>query len=114
MITKEMSDNKILKEIGSRVMRYRLYKNISQQDLAKQSGVSYKTINRLAMGQSVQLLSLMKILRALNLLHNLETLLPEIQESPMEKLEMRGKIRKRAYSKKKDDTNKNRIWGDDK
>lgn len=114
MIIKEMSDNRILKELGSQVMQYRLNKNISHEELAKQSGVSYKTITRLESGESVQLLSLMKILRALNLIQNMAMLLPEIQESPIQKVEMRGKTRKKAHSKKKDNTIKNWIWGEDK
>lgn len=114
MITKEMPDNIILTELGSRIKRNRLNKNISQQELARQSGVSYKTITRLESGQSVQLLSLLKILRALSLLQNLDALLPEIHESPIQKLEMKGKTRKKAYPKKKDDAKNKWVWGEDK
>lgn len=96
MVTFEMSDETLLKELGSRIARARLNKNVTQDTLAKEAGVSLPTVQRIEAGHSTQLTNLLRILRALRMTQNLDALLPAPPVSPLQKLKMHGKERRRA------------------
>lgn len=74
----------------------RLRRNESQAQLAKEAGISKRTLERMEAGQSVQLTSLIRVLRALDVLNRLEAALPEPQPSPRELVALRGRERRRA------------------
>ena len=96
-ISEFMTDGVILDELGRRLARVRLDRNMTQADLAEQAGVSKRTVERLEAGEvAVQLSGLLRILRALHLLDRFDALVPEPLPSPMELLKMRGKQRRRA------------------
>jgi len=92
------TDQAILKEIGERVAMVRLNQNLTQANLAEQSGVSKRTVERLEAGESVQITSLIRLLRSLGLQQRLEVLFPEPVASPMAQLKLQGKKRRRASS----------------
>lgn len=94
------SDNAVLQEIGERVSRHRLNKNLTQAQLADMAGVSLSTVNRMEAGHSSQIANLVRVLRALDLLSNIDALIPEPGVSPIQRLEMAGKQRQRARPKK--------------
>ncbi len=94
----DMSDDAMLKELGSRIAQYRLNRNLTQDALAREAGVSKRTIHRVEHGHSIQASNLIRILRALHLLGNLEALIPEPAISPIQQIKMQGKSRKRASS----------------
>ena len=98
MINNEMSDNAIINEFGSRISRYRLNRNMTQNTLAIEAGVSTPTIQRAESGASIQLVKLIRILRVLNLVGNIEALVPELSISPLQQLKVKGKTRQRASS----------------
>lgn len=109
-----VSDSAALKELGNRIARYRLNRNMTQDALAKGAGVSKRTVHRVEHGHSTQTSNLLRILRALELLKNLEALVPQPAVSPMQQLMMRGKTRKRASTSS--DESERRApwsWGDD-
>ena len=113
-ISGNMSDRAVLKELGSRIARYRLNKNLTQAILAVQAGVSTSTIQRIEQGNSTQASNLIRILRALNLLGNLEVLIPEPANSPIQQVKMRGKQRQRASAPTdKQDQPSEWSWGDE-
>jgi len=91
-----LADSAILAELGERVTQHRLQQNITQARLAEEAGVSKRTVERLEAGASTQLTNLIRILRALELIENLDTLVPEPAESPIQQLELQGKTRRRA------------------
>ena len=95
------SDNTVQKEIGSRLARYRLNRNLTQSEMAEEAGVSRATIARLENGSSTQLSNFIRVLRALDLLERIDVLIPEPQASPMEQLKMAGKQRQRASTERK-------------
>jgi len=97
--TDDNSDDAVLKEIGIRIARHRLNQNKTQAALAQEAGVSNRTMTRVEHGHSVQSSSLVRILRALKLVENLDRLIPETAISPLQQLKMQGKQRKRASSK---------------
>ncbi len=73
-------------------------------------------VERLEAGESAQLSSLIRLCRALELLGNLDAIIPEIAPSPIAQLKLRGKDRKRASSKVASKTpgrSKKWQWGTD-
>lgn len=61
-----------------------------------EAGVGTATVERLEAGHSVQLLSLLRIFHALDLLDLFYKLLPESGPTPMDLLRLKGKARQRA------------------
>ena len=93
-----LGDESILQTVGERISQQRLQRNLSQAELASDSGVSKRTIERIEAGQSIQLSNFIRILRALDLLDGLDVLVPERMPSPIEQLKLRGRQRQRASS----------------
>jgi len=92
------SNNEILREIGYRLKQKRLNENITQKELSERTGLNRSTISEIEGGRSFEFISLIKILRALNVLEQLDTFLPEPGISPIQIAKIKGKRRKRAYS----------------
>jgi transcriptional regulator with XRE-family HTH domain len=90
------SDSAILEEVGRRLARTRLERNLSQEQLALESGVSKATVERLEAGAPIKSTSLIRVLRSLGRLDVLDRLLPEPLPSPIERLKLEGKRRRRA------------------
>lgn len=95
-ISNDLTDAASLAEIGARLSHRRLELQWTQAELAAQAGVAKRTLERLETGASVQTSSLVRILRALDLLASLGRAIPEAKPTPMELLEQRGKPRQRA------------------
>ena len=113
-IVNDLSDQAVLEEIGRRLTQHRLNQNQTQAFLAQQAGISLRTIIRAEHGESVQASSLIRILRALRMVGNLEALIPEPGVSPVQQLKMHGKRRQRASSKHdKSSTKSEWSWGDE-
>jgi transcriptional regulator with XRE-family HTH domain len=97
----EMSDPAILEELSKRFRELRLKKNIQQKELSGYSGVAIGTIRRFENGETVSTESLIKIMRGLGTLENLELLIPQEPISPMLMKKLQRKKRMRAGSTKK-------------
>lgn len=93
---RDISDSAALKELGSRIARYRLNRNLTQAAFAKEAGISQRTLIRIEHGESTQTTNFIRILRVLHILENFETLIPESTASPIQQLQLQGKSRKRA------------------
>jgi putative transcriptional regulator len=110
----ELSDEAVLVALGDRIARYRLNRNMTQKALAAEAGVSPRTLHRIEHGQSAQVTNLIRLLRAFNLLENLDALIPGPTISPIQQAKMLGKTRKRASSPAAPSgTNKPWTWGDE-
>ncbi len=110
----ENSDNAVLKELGDRITRYRLNLNLTQRALALEAGISKRTLHRVEHGDSTNVTNMIRILRALGLLGNIESLIPEPAISPIQQVKMQGKNRKRASSSsEKPEPKKPWSWGDE-
>lgn len=113
-ISNRTSDRAVLKELGSRLARYRLNNNQTREALAQEAGVSSRTLARIEHGESGQTANLVRILRALHILDNIEALVPEPVPSPIQQLRLQGKTRKRASSRQQEPEQKGPwTWGDD-
>ena len=95
-LIENISDDAVLKELGSRIARYRLNRNLTQGALAKEAGVSLPTVQRIEYGHSTQASNLIRVLRVLGLLENFEALIPEPGISPIQQLRLHGRQRMRA------------------
>ena len=91
----------------------RLTRNFTQAQLAKESGVAIGTIGRFEQGQSVSLNTFIRILIALSLQQNLETLLPDPTIRPIERVNTGGSERKRARPVQSGSENSTWAWGDE-
>ena len=90
-----MSNMAIAGEIGNRLEHLRLERNMTQQALADEIGITAKSYRQLVAGGG-KLENMIAALRALNALEQLENFLPATPPSPLEQLKLRGKQRQRA------------------
>lgn len=112
-ISKLLTDDALLAEIGQRIARYRLDRQVTQADLVKQAGVSKRTVERVETGASAHFTTIIRILRVLDLMQGLENLIPEPAPRPMELLKQKGKVRQRASSSRRSDKAPEKwSWGD--
>lgn len=88
------TDESALALLGKRMAAFRIRNNWTQAKLAQISGVSKGTIERIERGDSVQVLNLVKVLRACNMLESFLGIFPDEAPSPMQLLYM-GKIKSR-------------------
>lgn len=95
-ISAHNADSAVLEELGERLRRTRLERNLSQADLAKEAGIGRVTLQRIEDGHSASSISLIRLLRALDLLEALDRLVPEPTPSPIDELRRRGRRRERA------------------
>ena len=93
---KALSDQEVLEEVGRRLQRTRLQKNVTQAQLAERAGVSVRTVSAAEAGEDIRLSTLIKLMRAFGRLENLDSLLPEPRVSPLELVERKGRERQRA------------------
>lgn len=112
IVNKLVTDQAILGELGDRLAKRRLDRNWTQAEFAKQAGVSKRTIERLEAGESLQLSSLIRVCRALDLVDRFDLLIPPPVPSPIAQLKLRGKERRRASSTPSSLLKKKWTWGD--
>lgn len=97
----------------ARLEAIRLSRNLTQAALAREAGVSRRTIVRLAAGQGTTLDTFIRVLTALGLQQHLETLLPDPAVRPMERAAGPGHERRRARPQRTDAPASEWTWADD-
>ncbi len=100
-----LSDPDIVKQLGEKLKLIRLKKNITQDELAKLSGLNRATISQLENGRAATLLTLVQVLRALNKLDVLNTFSEETEISPLQMAKLKTQSRQRASNKKAEKKN---------
>lgn len=93
-----LSDKSILAELGERLSWERVYRGITQAQLALAAGIGKRTLERLEAGEPVQTPTLVRVLRALKLTENLNAMAGEVRATPLDELSNKGRVRERAYS----------------
>ncbi len=91
-----ITDFDVLREIGGRLRGYRLQRNLTSEEVATRAGIQVRTLLSAERGANPRLATVIKVLRALDRLDNLEAFLPPPGLSPMALLRSKGKPRKRA------------------
>lgn len=113
-LTNMLTDSAVLQELGSRLARQRIDRNCTQAELARKAGIGKRTLERIESGDSVQLVSLIRVLRELGLLQNLEAIAPEPGHRPLDYLKRHGRARRRASTRGvKEDRSAQWHWGDE-
>jgi len=108
-----MPINEVEKELGKRLKRRRLDRNLSQEALAERSGLSRRTIAAIEHGEGTTLTTLLTVLRALDALDPLDNFLPEPGISPIAMLKLQETPRKHAYKTRTPPPEGGWKWGDE-
>jgi len=88
-------NGEILSELGRRLKKLRKQRGLNQDQLAEAAGLGVATLRRIEDGQDSQLGSWIKLMKALDMLHAIDALLPENLNSPMAEAARLGKAIKR-------------------
>ena len=114
-MTKHATDEAGLSELGGRLARLRLDRNLTQAQMAAQAGVSKRTVERLESGSvATQLSGFIRVCRVLDVVERFDALVPEPIPSPVEQLKLRGRKRQRASAKRKvKASSKKWQWGNE-
>lgn len=94
-----MSDAAIVETIGAFVKHHRLLQNRTQQQVAIDAGINRSTLVQLENGERVTLLTLIQVLRVLNLFYLMDGFIIKEQLSPLQLAKQEQSKRKRASSK---------------
>ncbi len=100
----------IVTSLCEQLEEIRLSRNISQQDLSEDAGVSRSTLTRMADGKAISLDSFVRIMQALKLHDHLAALLPDPGIRPVDRIKQ-GRERKRAS--RKPPSSSEWRWSDD-
>ena len=98
--SKNDSSEYIASVFGERLKRLRLNKDMTQVEVAEKAWIKRRTVLNAEKGD-VRLSDLIAILRALDMLGNLDVLIPEVPYSPIQLLKLQGRVRKKASGKNK-------------
>lgn len=113
-ITHDSTDSETMQEIGKRLQRYRIDSGLSQSELSNITGISAKTIANLEYGKQTNTLTIIRILRALGLLDNLDLLVPPQDNRPTDFLRYNKKAPQRAKRNRNVEPERTWKWGDEK
>lgn len=103
-----LSDRSILEELTRRVRQRRLNLNLTQEQVANQSGLHKQTIKNFESGKNASLLTFIQILRVFGDLESLNQFLPAPGISPIQLLKLKGKERERASGANLDTENQSK------
>src|SRR5262245_58821759 len=115
-ISKQLTDQAILRELGSRLAAARLARNLTQAALATEAGVSKRTVERLESGEvAARLSGFVRVCRGLGLVDRLDTVVPPMVPGPVEQLARAGRRRQRASGRRRPAprTRRKWTWGDE-
>lgn len=101
-------DDTILTEFARRLRQVRKQSGYSQAELAKNAGIGVATLRRIEDGQDAQIVSWLKILRALSMVNAIDHLLPETFVSPRAEA-----LAKKKKGKGKKPPTPGMKWGDE-
>ena len=87
-------------DLGQRLQALRLGREMSQAELADSAGISLRTVSALENGEGSTLLTLIRVLKALDALSSLDALAPRPTVRPMAMLNTDG-ARQRAPRKRR-------------
>jgi transcriptional regulator with XRE-family HTH domain len=112
-----MTDDAVLAELGRRLARHRLERNWTQAQMAAEAGLGQATVQRAERGESIQMTSMVKLLRTLGLLGALDAAVPESIVLPIAQLEREQRhTRRRASGRRRaaaEPGERPWTWGDE-
>ena len=90
------SDKAIQKALGERLTVIRLNMNLTRENLAADAGLSVDTVRNAEQGRNISVETLIRLLRGLGRLDELDLLLESRGPSPVLLAKRQGRIRQRA------------------
>lgn len=78
-----LSPEELAREVGENIRKLRLQKNLTQNSLASQAGVSMTALRHLEAGRGAHLATLIRVARALDKQAWLRSLAPRITVNPL-------------------------------
>lgn len=96
-----MSDKAVNSLLGGFIRQSRIRQNKTQEQLAKEAGISRSTLSLFEKGENSSLILFIRLLRALNLLHLLREFELREQLSPLQLAKLEHSQRKRVKAKTK-------------
>lgn len=106
------SSHSLRNEVGNRLAKIRLARNITQKTLAEEAGIGLRTLRRLETAQSSSLDSFLRIVIALGLTDDLLGAFPSHEIRPIERMDSHRQKRKRARPSKSDAHDTPWSWGE--
>ena len=107
------TSRQIESEIGSRLARLRLSRNVTQSMLAKDAGIGLRTLGRLETGQPSTLDTFLRVALALDLGDAILGAIPTGRIRPIERVSQTGSERRRARPQPQHDRDPTWTWGED-
>lgn len=107
------TSHQIETEIGARLARLRLSRNVTQSKLAQDAGVGTRTLRRLEAGEPSTLDTFLRVALALDLGDAILGAIPTGRIRPIERASRMGSERQRARPRPKVDEDPTWTWGDD-
>lgn len=86
-------------QLGLRLAKLRLARNVTQQALAEDAGVGLRTLRRIEAGHPSSLDSFLRLAIVLGLAEALLNAVPSSEIRPIERVDFRGRERRRASSR---------------
>jgi transcriptional regulator with XRE-family HTH domain len=95
---RDLSDGEIVGELCKRLKALRRSCCFSQQELSERSGVSIASVKRIETGaaKDINILTIIRLLRAMGMLDGVAGLVPEVPESPFLEDGKTGLLRQRC------------------
>lgn len=100
-------------EIGARLARLRLSRNVTQAMLAKDAGIGLRTLRRLEAGEPATLDTFLRVALALDLGDAILGALPTGEIRPIERVSRTGSERRRARPQPRKSKDPAWTWGGD-
>ncbi|WP_016988456.1 helix-turn-helix domain-containing protein [Flavobacterium sp. ACAM 123] len=99
-----MSDSAIVNTIGEFIKQHRLKINKTQAQLSNEAGINRWTLGQIENGEAITMISLIQIMRALDVLYLFEGFSIKQEISPIELAKQDQQKRKRARNSGTDNT----------
>ncbi|MHB1109022.1 MAG: helix-turn-helix domain-containing protein [Devosia sp.] len=107
------NSRQVIAELGRRIEKIRLSRNITQAQLAQSAGLSNRTVSRLEQGDAPSMDTFVRVMLALGLASHMEVLLPDPDVRPVERMRLKGHERLRARPEKRAVARQPFRWGDE-
>lgn len=107
------TSQQIEQEIGLRLARLRLARNVTQIDLAEKAGIGVRTLRRFEAGDPSTLDTFLRVAAALDLEQAVLSVLPEGDIRPIERVSQKGRERRRASPASEQPPKTSWTWVDD-
>lgn len=101
------------RELGARIARIRLNRNLTQTNLAQEAGVSVRSLKRLEAGENASLDTFIRVLMVLNMGDHLLSALPDPDVRPVERIRREGHERQRARGRSAVTKATDWAWGEE-